>query len=321
MTLTSPHLSGVYVALPTPFKPGGSADLKRLDSILEFLLGKGLTGFCIGGATGEYAACGVDERIALFKRVARRVGSRAALIFGVGGEHSGHVRRLARAAADCGGVAVLLPPPCFFQFDPPDLADFLRQVAAELPLPVLLYNIPQFTAGVGLENVLRLIRSVPNIIGVKDSSGLPENLPVIREAKASTPLTFMIGSDDLLLTALESGADGAVSGTAAACPELVLAVYQASISGKREEARMLQALLGQFLSRIAEFPPPWAMKLALRARGIDPGDLNWPLGERLQSEVKTLQDWLPGWIDQCEAACSKVGLEARGGKRGEKALK
>lgn len=316
--LTVPLLSGVYAALPTPFTDHGATDMERLDSILEFLLSKGLTGFCIGGATGEYAACGVDERVALFKRVARRVGSRAGLIFGVGGEHSGHVRRLARAAADCGGVAALLPPPSFFQFDPAELADFLRQIAAELPLPVLLYNIPQFTAEIGLDNVLRLIRSVPKIIGLKDSSGLPENLPAIQKAKASMPMAFMIGSDDLLLAALEHGADGAVSGTAAACPELILAIYQTFYSGKKEEARQLQALLGQFLARITMLPPPWAMKLALRARGIDSGDLNWPLGERLQSAVEAFQVWLPGWIDQCETACSKAVLEVEGRSHGPK---
>lgn len=300
--LTSSPLSGVYAALPTPFKPDGTPDVKRLYSILDFLLSKGLTGFCISGATGEYTVCGVEERALLFQSVARRVGSRAALIFGVGGEHSGHVRRLTQAAADCGGIAVLLPPPSFFPSEPADLADFLRQVGAELPLPVLLYNIPQFTAEIGLDNVLQLIRSVPNIIGLKDSSGFPENLPAIQEAKTSTPMAFLIGSDELLFAALECGADGVVSGTASACPELVHAIYQAFQSGKKEEARLLQALLDQFLSRITALPPAWAMKLALGARGIDAGGLNWPLGEHLRSEVETFQNWLPGWLAECETA-------------------
>ncbi len=296
----APTLSGVFAALPTPYEPDGSPAIEALYPILDFLLGKRLPGLCIGGATGEYAACSIEERTLLFQTVAKRVDGRANLILGVGGEHSGHVLRLARAAADCGAIAVLLPPPSFLPFDAGDLLNFLRQVGSELPLPVLLYNIPQFTRELGMHNILHLIESVPNILGVKDSSGLHLNLSLIQRAKARTPMVFFIGSDELLLEAFEHGANGAISGTASACPELILGVYEASRSGKKEKARALQSLLEEFLTRIRVFPSPWAIKLALQARGIETGSLGWPMGKRLCLKREEFQEWFSGWIAACE---------------------
>src|SRR5208283_3203130 len=147
--------------------------------------------------------------------------------------------------------------------------------------PVLIYNIPQCTRDLGLANILRLIATVPNIIGLKDSSGHKPNIATIAQAQAQTPLAFIIGSDDLLLEAFEQGAVGSISGIAGACPELILPVYEALRAGKKEQARALQARLDEFIFHIRGFPSPWAMKLALQVRGLDMGALAWPMGSKL----------------------------------------
>ncbi|MGH9469518.1 MAG: dihydrodipicolinate synthase family protein [Terriglobia bacterium] len=301
----SNKLAGVFAALPTPYGEDGAPRVDRLYPILDFLLERGITGFCLGGATGEYAACSVEERCTIFRSAARRLNGCATFILGVGGEHYGHVLRLGRVAAECGASAVLLPPPSFFPYDPADLVDFIRQAATELPLPVIFYNIPQFTDSLALRDVLLLADTVPNLAGIKDSSGAPENLPVLREAKAK--LAFLIGSDDLLVSALEQGADGIISGTASACPELIQAVYEAFRSGEAGKARSLESLLNEFLARIAAFPPAWAIKLALSARGIEMGTLSWPMGERLRRKAQEFQEWFRAWAADYESACASRG--------------
>ena len=80
-----------------------------------------------------------------------------------------------------------------------------------------------------------------------------------------------MGSDDLLLEAFEHGAVGMISGIASACPELILPVYEALRAGKKEQARALQARLDEFILRFRELPPPWAIKLALKVRGLEIG--------------------------------------------------
>jgi 4-hydroxy-tetrahydrodipicolinate synthase len=296
------ELVGVFAALPTPFGPEGNPLWEALDALVDFSLAHGLKGLCLGGATGEYAACSVEHRLEMFRGVARRMKGRAQLICAIGGEHAGQVRQLARAAADCGALALLFPPPAFLPYAQDDLVDFMGQVSADLPLPVLLYNIPQCTRDMGLANVLRLIAKVPNIIGLKDSSEQKTNLAEIQAAQAQGPMVFMIGSDDLFLEAFEYGAVGSISGIAAACPELILPLYEALRAGEKELARALQARLDEFIRHIQEFPSPWAIKLALQVRGLDMGALAWPMGSKLCRKAQKFQGWLAGQIAAYEAA-------------------
>lgn len=298
-------LSGVFAALPTPYRPDGTPDIEKFHRILDFHLSHHVTTFCLGGVTGEYAVSSLEERLKLFRSAASYLEGRAVLISGVGAEHRGQVSRLAHGAAEIGAIAALLPPPFYFQHKSSDLLESLQTVAAELPLPVLFYNIPQFTCELNLNNLLELVESVPNIIGVKDSSGQPENLPRLREAKASMQISFLIGNDKLLLEALQNGADGAISGLAAACPELIFGLYQAFRSDHFEKARQLQTLVDELISHIENFPPPWAIKLALEARGIDVGARSWPLGKRLETKAREFQDWFRQWVPICELACAQ----------------
>jgi len=286
------ELGGVFAALPTPFGPDGGPIWEALDALVDFDLAHGIKGLCLGGATAEYVACSVEHRAEVFRRVARRANGRARLICAIGGEHVGHVKDLAHAAADCGAMALLLPPPAFYPYRQNDLVEIMGQVSGDLPLPVLLYHIPQCTRDLGLANVLRLIATVPNIMGLKDSSGQRANLPEIQAAQAQRPFVFMIGSDDLFLDAFEHGAAGAISGIAAACPELILPLYGALSAGERESAAALQARLDEFIRQAQEIPAPWVTKLALRVRGLDMGPLAWPMGSKLFRKAQDFQTWL-----------------------------
>src|SRR5271157_5186691 len=109
-------LSGVFAALPTPFGPDGKPLWEALEGLVEFGLDNGLKGLCLGGATGEYAACSVEHRLEIFQRVARKAKGRAELICAIGGEHVGQVKQLAHAAVDCGAIALLFPPPGFLPY-------------------------------------------------------------------------------------------------------------------------------------------------------------------------------------------------------------
>jgi 4-hydroxy-tetrahydrodipicolinate synthase len=295
------ELSGVFAALPTPFGSDGNPLWEALEALVDFGLEHGLKGLCLGGATGEYAACSVEHRRELFKRVSRQVDGRAQLICAIGGEHAGQVRQLAAAAADCGALALLLPPPGFLPYAQDDLVDFVGQVSADLPLPALIYHIPQCTRDLGITNVLRLIATVPNIIGLKDSSGHKPNLAEIQAAEARGPMAFFIGSDDLFLEAFQHGAVGAISGIAGSCPELLLPLYAALHAGKQEQARAWQARLDDFIFHIRDLPSPWAIKLALQARGLEMGTLAWPMGPRLCPKAQEFLDWFTGQIAAYEA--------------------
>lgn len=298
--------TGIFAALPTPCRDDGTPFIERFDPLVDFLAQAGLRGICMGGATAEYLAYSVDERARMLHHVASRTHGRLPIIFGVGGESYRQVSSLIQAAADAGSSGLLLPAPAYFPYDPDDLFEFMTRAAVSSPLPVLLYLIPQFNGDVGIDNALRLIKTIPNIAGIKDSSGLRTNLVSFAEAKQHSQFLFFSGSDEFLLDALAHGADGAISGAASALPELILGIYRSHESGRIAEARKLQALLNEFIAAIEEIPVPWGIRWAIEARGFSIGPPIWPMSKRRQSQGAAFRNWFRSWWPRCNERCSEA---------------
>lgn len=296
-------LEGVFAALPTVFDNDGRPDPEALDPIVEFLIDSGVDGLCVGGATGEYPACSVQEREAMFRRVAEHAKNRVSLIFGIGAGTAAQVGHLANVALECGGIAALLPPPFYFRYDPRDTVAFLRNLAGNSPLPVLIYYIPQFTNPFDLRDALQLIETAPNFAGIKDSSGMRGNIPLIANAKAKMSMTYFSGDDSLLIDALRHGADGAISGVASACPELLVEIEKVRRGGAKHFPDWTQKLLNEFISHIDPFPAPWGIKLAMEARGFQLGPLSWKGSRTMESSISAFREWFEAWLPGCLDAC------------------
>jgi 4-hydroxy-tetrahydrodipicolinate synthase len=300
---TSEEFRGVYAAMPTPFGSDGRPDPEALDPIVDFLIDSGVDGLCVGGATGEYPACSVEEREVIFRRVAARSRGRVPLIFGIGAGNSAQVRYLARVALECDGRAVLLPPPYYFRYDALDVIEFIRDIGRDLPLPVLVYYIPQFTNPFDLGGALQLIETIPNIVGIKDSSGMGENVPLIAKAKAKTPLIYFSGDDSRLIESYQHGADGAISGVASACPELLVAIEKIRRNGGANYPERIQKVLNEFIAQICALPIPWGIKIALEVRGFHMGPLSWEGGLQSELRIAAFRQWFGAWLPACLDAC------------------
>lgn len=294
---------GVFAALPTPCRDDGLPAVERLDPLVDFLVEAGLQGICIGGATAEYLAYSKGERADMLRHVARRTGDRIPVIFGVGGESYRQVTWLIQSASDLGAASLLLPSPAYFQYEADDLVEFTARAASKSSLPVLLYLIPQFSGDMGVENALTLVKNMPNVAGIKDSSGLRSSLAIWARARLELPFLFFSGSDDLLLEALNHGADGAISGVASACPELILAIYHAHKFGRIGEAGQLQSLLNEFIAAIGEFPVPWGIRWAIEARGFPMGPPIWPMNTKRQTQATGFRNWFASWWPRCKERC------------------
>ncbi len=289
------RMGGFYSALPTPLRDDGGPDFASLDALIEFLIEKGVEGFCGGGLTGEYPIFGAEDRIQVYRHIAKRTAGRASLIFGVGSENSSQVLKMAAEAKDLGAVALLLPPPSFFHVAPIDVQEMMGQIASSLPLPVILYFIPQFVKSLGVSNVLTLLGSVENIVGVKDSSGNVEALEQYASAKRAMGFRLMAGNDNLLLDALKSQADGCISGLSSMAPELMLGLYRAFYQGASQRAAELQSLVKELATAMSSLPVTWGIKIALDAQGFPMGSLSWPCGPRLAARIARFRQWYEQW--------------------------
>ena len=107
-----------------------------------------------------------------------------------------------------------------------------RAFAAELPLPVFLYNMPSHTKVAFEPETVRRLIEIPNIVGLKDSSANMIYFHKLRRLCAVRPdWTLLVGPEELLAEAVLLGGDGGVNGGANLCPRLYVELYQAAKTG------------------------------------------------------------------------------------------
>ncbi|MBS1823519.1 MAG: dihydrodipicolinate synthase family protein [Acidobacteria bacterium] len=284
--------AGVFAALLAPRNSAGDLDLEDLRRQIESLSVDGISGYAINGATGEFPFSTAEElRDSL--DIARRVAPSRKLLAGIGaGDVRGAVLR-GKIAADSGADAVLLPMPGFFPYRQDDLRSFSLAVADQLKVPVLLYNLPQFTTGLAVETTLDLLRTHDNIVGVKDSSGSLDTVRAITESKLNA--ARIIGNDGALCEALGGGlCDGVVSGVACALPELMTRIFAGKPSS--EEFVRDRSLLDEFIAHLSPLPTPWGLKAASEVRGFAKASYPFPLSSARGLEVEELHAWFRGWM-------------------------
>jgi 4-hydroxy-tetrahydrodipicolinate synthase len=281
-------IGGVYAAVLTPRHADDSNDAIALRSLLKFLVEQGVTGFALNGATGEFCLttpAQLDELLSIARDV---VGRGARILCGVGAAGSHGAIALAAMAQRHKVQGLLLPMPFFFPYQQDDLDAFCRSVAASTTLPVLLYNLPQFTSGLAKETVQALITDVPNIVGIKDSSG---SLDILRHlTEQGVDAVRIVGNDSALAPALREGVcDGVVSGVACVLPELILSLYNSA--GFEEQA----SLLTEFIQQLDPFPTPWGLKWVAQARGLLTASFSQPVTARRQQQADKLMAWFVKW--------------------------
>ncbi|MBI5084739.1 MAG: dihydrodipicolinate synthase family protein [Acidobacteria bacterium] len=267
----------------------------RFDENVRFLLQRGVSGVCINGATGEYAAATPAERREGVRRARSLSGEQHLVVAAIGAAHWQECLRAAAEAAEESADALLVPVPHFFPYQQDDVAEFYKSMAAASSLPILIYNLPQFAGGVETTLAVDLIRDVPGIAGIKDSSG---SLEILQELTAhpEIPSVRILGNDAVLEEALSRGlCQGVISGVACVLPELITAMF-ASIAGQNGELlAVLGGRLDVFIQHLNLLPVPWGLKIAGECRGLAPATFAMPLSPRRQQQIKEFTEWFQAW--------------------------
>jgi dihydrodipicolinate synthase/N-acetylneuraminate lyase len=171
-------------------------------------------------------------------------------------------------------VSVLTP--YYLKPSQAELIDHFRRVAESTSLPVVLYNNPAPT-GVSIDpDTVAKLAEVPNIIGIKDSSGdLQNTIEIIKRV----PDTFSVlnGRDTLILAALLFGAKGAIPATCNIAPDLCVGIYQRFAAGDMAEARRLQDRLAPIRLALTLGTGNGAVKEALALLGVPAGPNRRPI--------------------------------------------
>jgi dihydrodipicolinate synthase/N-acetylneuraminate lyase len=291
------QFSGVFAAAVTPHRlEGHEADIGDTLELVDFLARSGVNGTVMLGSTGEFVHIKPSERARLVQFAVKR--SRVPVIAGVSHSTLDGALELGSEAITSGAAALLLMPPHFFRYDAADLAEFYRRYAVEIgrsDVPMLLYNIPQFTSPIPFEVARDLIDS-GKYAGIKDSSGDWDYFQQLAEFRKQREFVLFVGNDSIYPQARLAGADGVVSGCASAIPEVLVKLDAAIVAGDAARAEMLTGLLNEFIGWTNRFPTPVAVKVATAARGLKVGPLAVPLGPEKCHALDQFQSWFRAWF-------------------------
>ncbi|MBC8165725.1 MAG: dihydrodipicolinate synthase family protein [Bryobacteraceae bacterium] len=298
-----PLPEGVYAAAVTPRRLGmQDINLAVMWDVLDFLCERKVKGIVLLGSTGEFVHFSISERMRMMGLAPRR--SRVPVIINVSHTNFDGAVELAQAAAASGAAGVLLMPPHFFRYSDDAIRTFVLRFVEEsdIPIPVLLYNLPQFTSLISFAVAEDLLRSGA-VQGIKDSSGDMNYLSSLIELRKSCQFTLLVGNDTLISRALPLGVDGVISGVAAALPELLVALHHAYAAGKPELMANLDLRLHEFIGWIDHFSVPVGVREAVSLRGLKLGPDAVPFSPVQAETLADFRAWFPGWLKTVLSEC------------------
>ncbi|CAM2361346.1 4-hydroxy-tetrahydrodipicolinate synthase [Listeria seeligeri] len=288
-------LGKVITAMVTPIHPDkNKVCKKRIHHLVNHLIENGSDGLVIAGTTGESPTLSHDEKIKLFRQVIETNDGRAKLIAGTGSNNTAETIEFTKEVAELGGIdAVLIVAPYYNKPNQDGLYAHFAAVAEASSLPVVIYNIPgRSVVNIEPETIIRLAK-LPNIIGVKESSGDLENISKII-ADTSDDFLVYSGDDSLTLPILSVGGDGVISVASHIVGNEMQEMIQAFEKGEVTKAASIHRKLLPLMNGLFAVPNPAPTKYLLNQQGLSVGPVRLPLVDLNAEQGTKLQAILEG---------------------------
>ncbi|MCD7735754.1 MAG: dihydrodipicolinate synthase family protein [Lachnospiraceae bacterium] len=294
-------LNGITVAMITPFDDNDRVDVQMVQNLTEMLIAKGVDCLYPCGTTGEMLRMTVEERKLVAETVVKTAAGRVTLFIKVGCMRQDDTITLAQHAKQIGADGIGVVTPQFFGLNDREMEEYYVAVAQSVPgFPVYLYNIPQCASNdIKPDIVKRILARTDNVIGIKYSfADMVRTVEYINSAKG---FSVLHGCDKLLVSLLDMGCDGTVSGCACAFPEPFVACMAAYRDGKMEEARAWNRVCVRFVDALRAGSNMSFFKEALTARGLCGGKMRAP-------QLDLTDEERDGMISELKTICEESGI-------------
>lgn len=253
---------GSMVALVTPMKADGSLDWDGLQKLVEWHIEQGTHAIVAVGTTGESATLSMSEHGEVIRAVVKQVAGRVPVIAGTGANSTSEALELTRHAKESGCDACLLVTPYYNKPTQEGLYLHHKQIAEQVDIPQILYNVPGRTAVDMLPGTVARLSLLENIVGIKEATGSLERLSEILKL-VDEDFMLISGDDFTAVDFMVQGGCGEISVTANVAPAEVAKMCELALSGKVEEARAiderLQTLHASLFVESNPIPAKWAV--------------------------------------------------------------
>lgn len=265
-------LRGLYVPLITPFTDDGDLDPHSLEKLARSVLDAGAAGLLALGTTGEHATLTTAERRAVLDTCARVARERGVpLIAGAGSNDTAGSAAALRDLATWPEIkAALVVVPYYTRPSEDGVVAHFTRLAAESPVPLLVYNIPYRTGrALSGETLLRLT-AVPGIAGVKHAAGGIDAATMTLMAGAPDGFAVLGGDDMYVSPLLALGAAGGILACSHVRTTEFAALIDAWHAGDVKRARAIGHGLTALAAALFAEPNPVVIKGVLHAQGVIP---------------------------------------------------
>jgi len=237
---------GPIVPIVSPCHRNGEIDLAGFRAVCNEMLQAGLGGIFVSGSTGRGPWFGLSERASLCQDAAETIAGRVPLLAGCIASGLPGMLESARVMAETGAQIAVATAPGYFHYNQHELETIFLKFADASPLPVILYDIPEFTnLKLATEMVTRMARH-GNILGFKDSSADFERFGQLVDALKEYPDFYLLqGKEQYLADSLRLGCSGFVVSLIHLAPASFVALYRAVRAGETVLADSLQAEVTQ----------------------------------------------------------------------------
>lgn len=269
----------------TSFEKNEDVNYHAFADLIEFAIKRN---YCdtiiVTGTTGEFNTLTFEERVKLFETAIKVNKGRKPIIAGTGCASTKETCELTKVAVDMGIDTCMVVAPFYCKPTQDAIYDHYNRVIDYSGAKILVYNIPIFT-GVNVETAtLARLAKHPNVIGVKDESGInPTQLTdYYNEINPIDPnFLYFNGDDIMLMPTLAQGVTGIVSGGAQTVGDRIRKVFDLYLSGKVDEALAIYRQLYKLYKLLGINgrinPIPMARKSVEIVTGIKVGNARGPL--------------------------------------------
>ncbi|HLN86290.1 MAG TPA: 4-hydroxy-tetrahydrodipicolinate synthase [Candidatus Limnocylindrales bacterium] len=279
--------TGSMVALVTPFK-NGQVDWPSLEGLVEFHIQNGTHGIVPCGTTGESATLSHQEHDEVIRSVIKSVNKRVPVIAGTGSNSTDEAVRLTREAEKSGADGALMISPYYNRPTQEGIYQHYKKVAAEVGIPIIIYNIPGRTGSKIEPETLARLAEISNVAGVKEATGsVDQAIDVIR--LCGDRLAVYSGEDSLIYSLMALGGKGVISTVANVAPKQTAQLTEACLKGNWEKGREIQFKLIPLIRSLFIETNPIPIKTALALMGKCSGDLRLPMTPMTEGNVKKLR--------------------------------
>lgn len=270
------NLTGLAVALATPFTPVGEVDFPAFRRLVRHVVAGGVDTLIPLGTTGEAPTLIESERDAIIVATLEECGGRPVVV-GTGSNATHRAVAMTRRAQELGAAGALVVTPYYNKPSADGLVAHFAAIAAAAPgLPLIAYNVPGRTGQNITPAVLDRLWENPQVVAVKECSG---NLAQVAEIARTLPAgkTLLAGDDILAVAAIAVGASGLISVLGNVLPRETAAMVAAALRGDRAEAVRLNQRLLPLIDALFLESNPSPVKALLAQLGFGGDGLRLPL--------------------------------------------